>query len=89
MALRGRQGAVGRSSQQAFDLRDQDWQVGVVKAETWSWDTMMLDVGWHVLMMRKAAGKAGVVRMLLRIIPIAVEEKVVEGDRHPFVIHIR
>jgi hypothetical protein len=41
----------------------------VVKAETRGWDTVMLDVGRHVLMMWEAGGKTGIVRVLLRIIP--------------------
>jgi hypothetical protein len=54
---------------QAFDFRDQEGQVGAIKADARCRDTVMLDVGRHVLMMWEAGGKTGIVRMLLRIIP--------------------
>jgi hypothetical protein len=55
--------------EQTFDFFDQDRQMGPIEADVWRWNAMAFDVGWHMLMVRKTAGQAGVGGVFLGIVP--------------------
>ena len=38
--------------QYLFDFCNEEWQIRAGKAQFRRWDAVMLDVGWHVLVMR-------------------------------------